>query len=139
MVAANTSLEAAAAEFRRALAELERAALREVLEAPRPGLADLAKACSATRAAFAASSETTATMAAAGAVLRGMDEGRKAAHANRRAEGARIDAEMRRRWALYARSGWRDVEILEALAERDGLKRETVRKRARRLRLLRDA
>lgn len=70
---------------------------------------------------------------------RGLDEGRRIAHANRSADREAKDRRLANHWRQYMAAGWGQDEILEALAERYGLKRDTVLRRARRLGLIREA
>ncbi len=68
-----------------------------------------------------------------------LDKGRRQAHRNRRSEAAAKDARLRNHWQQFKRLGWSDGEILDVLAERYRVKRDTVIRRARKLKLLSDA
>lgn len=132
-------LERAAAAFCDALAELERAAISAALTDPRPGIRDLLVACRQVRESLSESTTTPMTAARAAAIRANMAAGRRKAHEMQRAAAARRDGRLRRDWRLYLRSGYGDSDILDELAERYGVQRSTVRRRARRLKLLRDA
>lgn len=132
-----SSLDDAIARLLVALAEVERAVLRQSLDSPDPALADFAAACKRSRAAFSAQSpDTAAALERASRFLSGLEQGRRVAHKNRRTEREARDAQTRSRWIQFRAAGWADDEILAALANRDGVQCDTVRRRARRLGLL---
>lgn len=72
-------------------------------------------------------------------LLRGLNEGRAKAHANRRAEREEKDQRMQIHFRSCRAAGWVDDQILNAYAARYKIQRDTARRRAKRLNLLANA
>lgn len=129
-------LGVATAQVRDALANAEQAALSELLAGMDSERAhELLAACRAARRALLAE-KTPVTDGER--FLNGLEAGRRKAHSVHRATREYNDRRLRNHWRQCVAAGWTADEILDALAARYRVQRETVLRRAKRLKLFSD-